>query len=110
MAVSLELRGLHTGGILLCEVRWAVCSRTLVTGSVAAMGLQERHDRAGAVVQGVARDCAPVIARLDDLAEGHSLPRQRGADGPTENAMVVSATHLGHVPGVVPTEDLFAHG
>ena len=48
-------------------------------------------------------------AGLDNLAEGNGFPRELGADGPTEKAVVVKDANLGHVPGVIANDDVFAH-
>lgn len=69
------------------------------------MGFQKRVDRAGTVLQGVAQGFASVRAGLDNLAQGDGFPRQLGADGPTEKAVVVKDANLGHIPGIIPNDD-----
>ena len=49
------------------------CRSPLDKGST-AMGVYERLDCAGALVQGVAQGAAAAIAGLDDVAEGNGSP------------------------------------
>jgi hypothetical protein len=73
------------------------------------MGFPERVDRTRPVLQRQTQGFASVRAGLDNLAEGNGFPRQFSADGPTEKAMIVKDTNLGHVPGIIANDDLFAH-
>jgi hypothetical protein len=70
------------------------------------MGFQEGLDRACAFVQGVAQCFAPVIAGLDDLPEGNSVPCELGADRPTQKLVLMKDAELGYVSGVIPNDHL----
>jgi hypothetical protein len=73
------------------------------------MGIYERLDCAGALVQGVAQGAAAAIAGLDDVTEGNGVAREFRTDGPTQEALVVKDTDFGHVARIITNDHGFAH-